>query len=137
VTTANHTMPDLTDKQRANLAKLSAYLRGPLKAQFDMSRYWQEDECGSVGCAVGHGPLAGIVRRDLETWFRYAPRAFGASHEDACKVRDWCFSAFWALKDNTPDGAADRIDYMLKNGIPDEFMVPSKQWVSVYSGAKP
>jgi hypothetical protein len=137
MTLASHTIPQLTDKQRANLAKLAAYLRGPLKARFDMSfLYWGHDECGSVGCAVGHGPLAGIERREREQWVKYACRAFRADGADFM-VWHWCFDGFWWTFDNTPDGAADRIDYMLANGIPDDFEEPRKQWVSVYSGATP
>ena len=77
----------MTKQQKANLALLSKYLkRRKLKAKFDMGTftYHQEDEegdyshlrtdCGLVGCAIGHGPYAGIEKFMHEDWFTYSER---------------------------------------------------------------
>ena len=45
----------------------------------------------------------------------------------------WIFDGGWARWDNTPHGAAKRIDYLLEHGVPDEFRWPNDEWVEVYS----
>lgn len=32
---------------------------------------------------------------------------------------DWCFGSMWSDVDNTVHGAADRIEYMMTHGVPD------------------
>ena len=111
----------MTAEQRANLEKLAGYLEsGELSAKFDMGRFSEDcdshvTECGSVGCAVGHGPYAGIPKYAAENWAGYAYRVFGANLSGAFL---WCFEGGWYYIDNTPQGAAKRIRYMLKHGIP-------------------
>ena len=102
---------------RENLEKLAAYLEGGnLKARFDMITYAEngecyKDTCGSVGCAIGHGPYAEIPKNPSETWEEYCYRVFGISW--LSKEWKFCFSASWQTVDNTPRGAAKRIRWLL------------------------
>lgn len=107
-----------------NLRKLAAYLlSGNLKAEFDMSIYSSNDkpgehetDCGSVGCAKGHGPHAGIPKLENERWSQYALRAFGLDIKTS--LWDWVFHMRWAEVDQSPEGAAKRIIYLLEYGLP-------------------
>lgn len=101
-----------------NLRKLAAYLlSGELKAKFNMGYYAHNGsatatKCGSVGCAIGHGPHAGIEKIVGESWGIYGNRVFGEL------LWSWAFSSFWEDTDNIPDGAARRILWALDKGIP-------------------
>jgi hypothetical protein len=104
----------ITDKQESNLRILAAYLlSGNLKANFDMEVYSENNssgidktDCGSVGCAIGHGPYAGIPKNNNETWGIYTGRAF-SNH--IFHLWQYCFSPSWSYIDNTPQGAGQRI----------------------------
>ena len=132
-------MVKLTPTQRKNLATLARYLmdfkRPPPK--FDMFKFHahmsdlghrleptpfeaQEPECGAVACAVGHAPHAGIKPRKTEDWIEYCLRVFGCrlNHKNS-ELFLWLFDCDWTNTDNTPKGAAKRIIYFLKHGIPD------------------
>lgn len=137
---------------RENLAKLADYLHTLPDdyAKFDMATYIGRDsrhsatvddtpelrqyllnndglpDCGSVACAVGHGPAAHIFMLpdeltggwgDGPQWSSYVERVFGFP-PDSDEFR-WLFSPEWARQDNTPQGAAKRIDYLLANGLPE------------------
>jgi len=122
--------PDLTDEQRANLATLAAYLL-TLPADylgFDMLDFASDDAdfahvpaCGSVACAIGHGPKAGIEPFNGEDWFDYTDRAFVMHDGDGANDDpfQWCFGCSWHAVDNTPHGAAQRILCMLESGVPE------------------
>lgn len=120
---------NLTAEQRDNLAKLADYLESLPNnyAGFHMDRFMRYIDdagysnqpytatlgpCGSVGCAVGHGPAAGIDPVPNEDWLSYAYRVFGAD------TFDWCFAGSWAFTDNTISGAVARIRHLLKYGAP-------------------
>ncbi|KAA2242848.1 hypothetical protein F0L74_09985 [Chitinophaga agrisoli] len=111
-----------------NLRKLAAHLLpGNLETDFDMAFYTSysrsiEDsaiDCGTAGCAKGHGPSAGIPKFHYETWNDYGLRVFGM------KVKtlewEWVFSGDWYSTDNTPEGAAKRILHLLESGVPDNW----------------
>lgn len=154
----------MTPEQRENLAKLSAYLKSlPADyARFEMATYLGTSKhdscsledtdnlqtyllangglpgCGTVACAVGHGPAAHIFMIDDElvggwcgspNWEAYAERVFGCAH---CSTFAWMFGGNWNKVDNTAKGAALRIDYFLANGVPEEFEEANKEWVEVY-----
>lgn len=116
----------ITAKQEKNLRTLAEYLLSDnLVAQFDMSKFteysmWEEDthlNCGTVGCAVGHGPYAGIRKKKREDWIDYARRVFGCSEDNNLFV--WAFSGSWVTYDNTAKGAAKRILYAIEYGVPE------------------
>lgn len=107
----------------SNLRRLAAYLLGgELKAKFDM--LWFDDggalsltECGSVGCAVGHAPFAGIAKRKAEGWAAFSRRVFNLPDDEW----SWCFGGRWSDTDNTPAGAARRILVMLEHELPQDW----------------
>jgi hypothetical protein len=78
--------------------------------------------CGTVACAAGHGPAAGIPFKSGEfelgidndwgniNWNRYITRAFGV---ELTFVFDFLFGSKWRIYDNHHYGAAARIRYLL------------------------
>ena len=115
---------------RKNLRILADYLESKkLKAAFSMETYSADGEsykpnCGAVGCAIGHGPYAGIPKRVSESWDAYDTRVFGLQGE----ALRWCFSSRWAEIDNTPEGAAKRIRYLLEHGAPPDDFLNHRPW---------
>lgn len=139
-----------TKKQRQNLAKLAIYLEGlpPSYGHFDMRHYAHHrgdcdlgispmfyaakkpDEflhnCGTVACAAGHGPAAGMpFRRDefydgeIACWGDYTSRAFGGDERPNggwVSLFDFFFESDWRDYDNHHYGAAARIRYFLDTG---------------------
>ncbi len=113
----------LGPRRVANLETLFNYLAfGELKAEFNMARYYTNapnfvplTKCGTAGCAVGHGPYAGIPKLTDESWNEYAERCFSVN---LGIVFEYLFHSDWAEIDNTPIGAAKRIRYALDFGIP-------------------
>jgi len=114
-------------KQKENLQKLARYLtRLPKlkhpKADFDMRAFTPDVgfnvvvNCGTVGCAAGHGPYAGVRKFKNEHWRKYVRRAFGVPPNP--RVFEWLFGHEWERTDNTPQGAAARIRWYLKHGVP-------------------
>ena len=124
-------------KHRDNLLKLADYLETLPDdyEQFDMSEYmaardgtyWETlgiDErskpaCGTVACAVGHGPSAGIRTYGDANWSDYADRVFGVLPDSGF---DYMFASGWSMRDNTPKGAAARIrTYVALGHSPDDW----------------
>jgi len=118
---------------RENLEKLASYLEGlPTNYQhFGMQSFLCQDghlysyadtapiagDCGTVACAVGHGPAAGIPAvHGNESWNAYAERAFDLNHDQWL----WCFDGDWMHVDDTSQGAAKRIRHLLEHGLPED-----------------
>lgn len=125
-------MKQYTDhEKKQNLLKLAEYLLGDLKAKFDMGTFSQIDErldastverfrinetdCGSVGCAIGHGPYAGIPK-GKESWRQYYNRSFRIYDHGFNTEYFWLFDARWVDVDNSSEGAAKRILWFLVEG---------------------
>ena len=118
-------------KHKDNLLKLAAYLETLPDdyEQFDMSEYMSARDgdygetldiserskpvCGTVACAVGHGPSAGIRLYGDANWGDYAERVFGYMSGDSF---EYMFGSRWSDIDNTPKGAAKRIRTFLELG---------------------
>ena len=140
-----------TAQQRENLWKLAARLRAmpPPNIRFNMETYYKQlpNECGTIACAIGcaseivapreiavhyfdemyqavvNDNLDGenaLGSHDFESWDAYAKRLFGFSNNDD-GAGGWCFEADWAQVDNTPLGAARRIEWYLEHGLPDDW----------------
>lgn len=114
----------ITKEQEDNLRILADYLlAGNLKAEFDMIRFCENElmseptNCGSVGCAIGHGPYAGISKNNDEGFLPYSYRVFGFLYNEWL----WCFGPSWARRDNTPEGAGKRILILLEEGLPENW----------------
>lgn len=115
---------------RENLKKLADYLAtGNTAMRFNMTGYCSapggsglnptEHGCGTVACAVGHGPAAGMKPLHNQSWETYSSYAFGLiAYSDEW---GWCFDPEWAATDNTPEGAAARINWLLDHGLPDRW----------------
>ena len=101
-------------------------------------------KCGAIACAVGHGPSAGILFSEEEAsllpidsvggWNKYCSNNFCTTN-----TPEWCwaFSGGWSHIDNTPEGAAKRIRYMLRHAeIPlvQAFSNPLREFVELYQG---
>lgn len=118
----------MTPEHKQNLLRLAEYLEGELKAKFDMEYYSELSTrsymsysacelgpgvtaCGSVGCAVGHGPYAGIPKEKDEYWTNYAHRVFG-------KFWGYAFHGSWSEipEQNTPRATAARIRLVAELG---------------------
>jgi hypothetical protein len=156
----------MNDNHRNNLLKLADYLESLPEnyGHFDMFRYASHQgdcdlpqdvnimaatapqdflsNCGTVACAVGHGPAAGIMPSpkllaDTElqnfpdfSWNDYVQEAFGIrldgmveNHFDQDVHRqehlrfDFMFGSKWSHWDNSHYGAAARIRYYLDTGL--------------------
>lgn len=131
----NSTPIELPEEYRQNLLKLADYLskfQAAPERQFDMSvfdpsrkAHSTQSTCGSVGCAIGHGPYAGIPKQCRESWIHYWQRVFLPPKHFDCFADEtdpwaWCFSEDWVSMDNTAAGAAKRIYWLLDHGVPDD-----------------
>jgi hypothetical protein len=125
----------LDRKFERNLRRLATYLWHLSTStfirhhKFDMLQYSdsatcdrERNNCGTVGCALGHAPYAGIAKHTGEDWDEYCNRQFDVYSE----LWRAFFSSNWVEVDNTPRGAAKRILFCLKNGIP-EFIGERQQ----------
>lgn len=103
--------------------------------------------CGTAACAVGHyaimegfdvtssGVKPVVVTED---WFQKTEEYVNVIRMDWCTfvekeigvptvwldtpIFDWLFGSDWTGEDNTPEGAAARIDYFLAHGVPEDFV---------------
>jgi hypothetical protein len=120
-------------KHRKNLKKLADYLAAlpPDYKHFNMRTYvsggLDPDDltrdylkgCGTVACAAGHAPAAGIGRRSLgryrdwQEYLEYFLLPVGAPYTE---LFQWMFDATWSFTDDTPQGAAKRIYFVLEHG---------------------
>ena len=125
----------LTRKQRANVKILLKYLEsGKLLAGFDMEQFSPansmfDTHCGSAGCIIGQGPNAGIKKFVGESWLDYGRNNFGA-HSTECSWQ-FMFSSLWKQVDNSVEGAAKRVAYALKHGIP-QMSDEDENWIMCY-----
>jgi hypothetical protein len=144
----------VNNEQRQNLVKLADYLESlPERYKhFNMSSFADHNgdcnvdkdfemlvvkkpevflsNCGTVACAVGHGPAAGLApileefdiqgrgkqRRVVDfDWHSYTVRVFGVyglTYEFS-----WMFGGMWSDIDNHHYGAAARIRYFLDTSL--------------------
>lgn len=68
--------------------------------------------CGTAACACGWAPIAIRKKRFFSTSERI----------DGLRPNDWMFGGHWIVSDNTPFGAAYRIDHWLKHQSPDLYV---------------
>jgi hypothetical protein len=111
---------------RENLKLMAAHIRTIPQEMFNM--WWfrggqaKTPECDSVGCVIGHctvldpnpRPRDGFGDIDFRGWSQGFTGLIGNEWE-------WCFSSPWQYTDNTPEGAALRIEWLLENGLPQEW----------------
>ena len=136
----------LTKRNRANLRKLAKYLYaldGELNRSFNMEYYARDcegmsvkpcdtPECGTVVCALGYAAVVfpRIAKKHNHWWefcfdvFGFCFDVFGLDGLEGGYIWNFLFSYRWTYIDNTITGAADRITYFLKHGIPDDCWNP-------------
>lgn len=123
-----------TEEHRANLRQLAAHLRTRPSEAFNMRRFARAPgfvgdvmpagaaACGTVCCALGSGPAAGLPALCSEGWGSYGRRVFGFDSLDPetheVRIWEWMFASSWIHTDNTPAGAAARIEWWLDRGLP-------------------
>jgi hypothetical protein len=116
---------------RENLQRMADYIRTIPQEKFDMSVFRDgndafSSECKTVGCAVGHctilddRPLPITLNGEIN-YLNWSMEFTGLDTGPGCGNPEWqwCFSPYWVITDNTPEGAARRIEWLLANGLPD------------------
>jgi len=116
---------------------MADHLRTIPQELFDMEGYRKGQDvtikCDSIGCAVGHCPVIDpnpdkIPRcEDGDIDYMGWSMAFTGLNDAEW---DWCFSTDWTEVDNTPKGAALRIEWLLSHGLP-------KDWHEQLAGITP
>lgn len=127
-------LPNYNDaEKRQNLMKLARYLyklslENP-ETPFHMGHFSNilstpeenQETCGTVGCAAGNGPYAGIPK-GKETWSHYINRVFLPIGNMPHYLWDFLFGAIWTFVDDGAIGASLRIAYYIECGVPQEFI---------------
>ena len=129
---ADRTESFLNGKRNRNYVNLDQYLTKPELI---------EQNCGTVACALGHGPAAGISPFLLDDgedmiaclddfdWLKYATLFC----EDPIDFY-WLFSGGWGSVDDTHRGAAARIRYLLAHGHPPKGFFHDRHYEDLPSG---
>lgn len=116
---------------RENLQRMADHIRTVPQELFNMEFYRSGDckkpKCGSVGCVIGHctildeNPLPRIAYSNEIDFTVWSEMFTGI--EDYQDEWNWCFSSGWAdyRTDNTPEGAALRIEWLLNHGLPNDW----------------
>lgn len=118
-----------------NLLKMADYIENVPQDAFNMGFYRTGNEhkhnCDSIGCIIGHCVILdsftnipfyhdvfGIYCIDFDLWSQQYTgiRSYSMSWR-------YLFSPEWSYRptDNTPKGAAKRIRYYVKNGLPENW----------------
>jgi len=111
--------------KRKNLQLMADFIRKIPQELFDMGvvRQGQREtiKCDSVGCPVGHCVELEPNPEEIPRWTRginfvkWSINFTGLNYAEW----EWCFSPLWTETDNTPKGAALRIEWLLKHGLPE------------------
>jgi hypothetical protein len=124
-----------------NLRAIAALCRTLPESNFNMEFFRLEQsttpECESIGCVIGHSTIleTGTLPRNAEgiIKFKLWSESFTGIQADSREWR-WCFSSAWAETDNSPLGAAKRIEYMLAGKwLPETFSGTTAKMVAMYS----
>ena len=121
--------------KRGNLQLMADHLKINVNQEnFHMGKYRGKDdfsnpECGSVGCAVGNCTVLDVENVmnnftdydgeiEFMDWSEDFTGLLGVEYEYEWY---WCFDSTWSKTDNTPTGAALRIEWLLNNGLPENW----------------
>ena len=125
------TLPDLIESQGLHFSMKDFFKTEPRSPKRRIASTIEDYNCGTAACALGYGPYLGITPNPGEdSWFDYADEAFGTCTpgrmvtDAQSMLWNWLFSNRWTSLDNTPDGAARRIFWFLKNGLPATLRQP-------------
>lgn len=110
-----------------NLMKMANHIETIPQEDFNMRRFRKgglskKIECNTVGCAVGHCTILdteNIKKNFMDEYcnveFLYWSKVFTDLYDDQW---EYLFSYAWVNIDNTPQGTANRIRYIVKHGFP-------------------
>ena len=117
--------------KRENLQLMADHLKTNVNQEnFHMGTYRGDDdfsnpECGSAGCTVGTCTVLDVENvinnftnpdGEIEFW------GWSVDFTGIYRVEwEWCFGYAWSKTDNTPTGAALRIEWLLNNGLPENW----------------
>lgn len=142
-----------TSTPKERLARLAHYLETlpDTYLHFDMESYFHDparvlenerDEIvnsidlilqqpGMCGCVIGHTAAAGLMIPDAmiraQHWRDVGEIVYGISGE----AFDYLFGGDWYVRDNTPQGAANRIQTYLGDGIPPYWAIEKDELCEV------
>jgi len=112
-----------------NLEEMADFIETVPSKFFNMYRFrkgWEvTPECDSVGCIIGHctvldkRPLPRLLNGDIY-FYSWAEEFTGLPMRSSASR--YLFSPDWADTDDTPKGAAKRIRFFLKNGLPNDWL---------------
>lgn len=120
---------------RENLQRAADYIRTIPQERFNMGVYRDalpgqdeqpenefDHECKTVGCVIGHCTILdkgnALPMGPNSRWINYTDWSFKFFGPLSQEEWDWCFDYNWKDRDNTPEGAALRIEWLLKHGLP-------------------
>jgi len=115
-----------------NLLKMANHIETIPQKDFDMGNFRKggpsnEFQCNTVGCAVGHCTILDIgnVKKnfmDVNGYieFSYWSKDFTGVYD----MEQWqyLFGGGWSITDNTSQGTANRIRYVVKHGFPEDMI---------------
>ena len=119
--------------KRENLQLMANHLKISVKqVNFNMDQYrgnydFRNPVCGSAGCTIGTCSVLDVEnviknftdsdgRIEFHAWSEDFTGLLGGEDE-----WEWCFGPSWKTKDNTPTGAALRIEWLLNHGLPENW----------------
>jgi len=122
---------------KENLQKMADYIRTIPQAKFDMLLFRggldrETPECNSIGCVIGHCTVLDRERFQEIVASLHEDEKRGNQHFTDWSTLytgmvigtnewRWCFSAIWGDYDNSSEGAARRIEYLIKKGLPENW----------------
>jgi hypothetical protein len=113
---------------RDNLQRMADFIRTIPQEAFDMGAFRKGQkitpECDSVGCVIGHCTVLDPNPDEIPRWhdggmIEYDEWSLNFTGLDV--EWDWCFNSDWTLADNSPKGAALRIEWLLNHGLPEDW----------------
>ena len=107
---------------------MADHIRTIPQRMFDMGTYREGQEitpeCNSIGCAIGHCTVLDPNPDDIPRWgggrIEYGWWSFNFTRLGVNQQK-WCFDSHWTLADNSPEGAALRIEWLLSHGLPKDW----------------
>jgi hypothetical protein len=117
---------------KVNLLRMADHIETIPQKDFNMFEYrsgggyYDEIECNSVGCAVGHCTILDSENIKKNFMDKYGSIEFTYWSKVFTEVTnnlqwEYLFSYAWVNVDNTPQGTAKRIRDVVKNGFPENM----------------
>jgi hypothetical protein len=114
---------------RENLQRMADYIRTVPQEKFNMEFYRKGNEkhhkCNSVGCVIGHCTVLDDFDNIPTLWNDEINFTEWSTNYTGIALREsewiWCFDSLWNQTDNTPTGAAHRIEWLLNHGLPEDW----------------